>query len=76
VDYGPQPVECVRWATTNGSVALHLQGNHDRAVAKDEDPRCSAPFRRLARVTQALSMESLGEGMRSLLSNLKPIVSF
>ena len=55
VDYGPQPVECVKWAMKEAGNAWLLQGNHDRAVATGEDPRCSLPYRHLARVTQEFS---------------------
>ncbi len=59
VDYGPQPVECVKWAMKEAGNAWLLQGNHDRAVATGEDPRCSLPYRHLARVTQEFSTRAL-----------------
>jgi predicted phosphodiesterase len=72
VDYGPQPLRCVEWAINHIPVRNLVQGNHDWAVAEDKDPRCSPPYRRLARVTQALCLRTLGNGLRSFLGQLSP----
>jgi len=43
VDYGPQPVECLRWLAEN---ADHIvRGNHDNALAFDVDCGCMRTFR-------------------------------
>ena len=75
VAYGPNPVECVEWAMRKGADAWLLQGNHDRAVAKNEDPRCSPPYRHLAKVTHGFSRSLLSGGMCTFLGNLEPLIS-
>jgi len=72
VDYGPQPLRCVEWAINNISLRHLVQGNHDWAVAWDKDPRCSAPYRRLARVTQAHCLHMASRGLRRFLAELSP----
>ena len=52
VNHGPHPVECVQWAQANVPPQWIVQGNHDRAIGCDEDPRCSAPYRMLAAAMQ------------------------
>jgi len=76
VDYGPQPVECVKWAMKNAGNAWLLQGNHDRAVATGEDPRCSLPFQHLARATQEFCTRALNRRMRTFLGALEPQSSY
>jgi len=49
VDYGPRPREVVQ--EIRRRAALIVSGNHDYAAGCDEDPRCSAPYRRLAAET-------------------------
>jgi predicted phosphodiesterase len=72
VDYGPQPLRCAEWAINNVPVDHLIQGNHDWAVAFDKEPRCSAPYRRLARVTHAHCLRILSKGLRSFLAELLP----
>jgi predicted phosphodiesterase len=76
VDYGPQPVECVAWA--QGLDRLHwvLQGNHDRAVGLDEDPRCSASYRDLAEATRRYTLGLLAPNAKSFLAGLQPLRFF
>jgi putative phosphoesterase len=51
VDYGPQPVECVRWLAGH---ADHLvRGNHDNALAFGLDCRCMGSFREYSLATRA-----------------------
>jgi len=51
VDYGPQPVECLRWVARN---ARHLaRGNHDNALGFDEDCQCLGSFREFSLATRA-----------------------
>jgi putative phosphoesterase len=75
VDYGPQPIECVEWAMQKAQTSWFLQGNHDRGVAYNEDPRCSPPYRSLTRVTQEFCMKILSEPMRAFLGKLEPMRS-
>ena len=70
VNYGPHPAECVRWAQANVLPGSMVQGNHDRAVGCDEDPRCSAPYRHLAEAMQRLTMGRLDASERSYLAGL------
>jgi len=51
VDYGPQPVECLRWLAEN---ADHIvRGNHDNALGYDVDCRCMGTFRDYSVATRA-----------------------
>lgn len=43
VDYGPQPVECIRWLAANGGHMV--RGNHDNALAFGVDCQCMGSFR-------------------------------
>jgi predicted phosphodiesterase len=43
VDYGPQPVECVRWLKDHTDYLV--RGNHDHALALDVDCQCLGTFR-------------------------------
>lgn len=76
VNYGPQPVECVRWAISKPGRGWFIQGNHDWAVAHDEDPRCSTPFKHLAEVTRKFTRSVLGEHGIEFLGSLSPKVAF
>ncbi len=51
VDYGPQPVECLRWLAENGDHVV--RGNHDNALALDVDCRCMGTFRKYSLATRA-----------------------
>jgi len=70
VNYGPHPVECVRWAQANVSPQWIVQGNHDRAVGCDEDPRCSAPYRVLAAAMQRFTAGRLDAAAKGYLADL------
>jgi putative phosphoesterase len=51
VDYGPYPVECLRWLAEKPD---HLvRGNHDNALAFDLDCRCMGTFRAYSLATRA-----------------------
>jgi predicted phosphodiesterase len=76
VNYGPQPAECVGWALKTLSSDWLIQGNHDRAVALDEDPCSSVPYRPLAAATQELSKRALSAEMRQFLAGLQPLQRF
>jgi predicted phosphodiesterase len=51
VDYGPFPVECLRWVAANADHAV--RGNHDNALAFDLDCRCMGTFRDYSLATRA-----------------------
>jgi hypothetical protein len=70
LDYGPEPRRCVEWALEHIPVTRLLQGNHDWAVGWDEDPHCSAPYRRLAEVTRKHCLRIFTEYLRSFLCEL------
>ena len=70
VNYGPHPAECVRWAQANVLPGSIVQGNHDRAVGCNEDPRCSAPYRHLAEAMQRVAVGRLDASERSYLAGL------
>jgi putative phosphoesterase len=68
VDYGPCPVECVRWLREH---ADHLvRGNHDNALAFDLDCRCMGSFREYSLATRAWHRTLLGEADREFLRGL------
>jgi putative phosphoesterase len=76
VNYGPQPAECVAWAMKTLTSDWLIQGNHDRAVALDEDPRSSVPYMALAAATQGLSKRALASEMKQFLAGLQPLQRF
>jgi putative phosphoesterase len=51
VDYGPFPVECVRWLSRNAHYLV--RGNHDNALAFGQDCRCMGSFREASLATRA-----------------------
>jgi predicted phosphodiesterase len=59
VNYGPNPAEVIDFVQANASYVI--QGNHDHAIGFDEDPRCSAPFRAMARVIQQYTSSVLSQ---------------
>ena len=76
VNYGPQPAECVAWAMKTLTSEWLIQGNHDRAVGLDEDPRSSVPYKALATATQELSARVVSPEMKQFLANLQPLQRF
>lgn len=76
VNYGPQPAECVRWAMETLTADWLIQGNHDRAVALDGDPRCSSAFIPLANATQKITGQLLSPEMKQFLGGLQPLQRF
>jgi putative phosphoesterase len=76
VNYGPQPAECVAWAMKTLTADWLIQGNHDRAVALDEDPHSSVPYIPLAAATQAWSKSALAPEMKQFLAGLQPLQRF
>ena len=68
VDYGPQPVECVRWVA---NTAVHVvRGNHDNALAFDGDCGCMRTFREYSIATRAWHRTMLDETHLSFLRSM------
>jgi putative phosphoesterase len=68
VDYGPDPLACVRWAMQH---ARHsIRGNHDHGVAQGVSVLGESGYRYLTRVTRPLMWESLGPEERRYLLEL------
>jgi putative phosphoesterase len=51
VDYGPHPVECLRWVAEHAR--YRVRGNHDNALAFGVDCQCMGSFREMSEVTRA-----------------------
>lgn len=68
VDYGPDPVSCVRWAMKHAAHAV--RGNHDHGVAQGIPVNGEVGFRYLTRVTRPSMWESLGPEERRYLLQL------
>ena len=72
VDYGPSPVECVRWAMDHARHAI--RGNHDHGVAQGVSVLGDLGYRYLTRVTRPLMWDALGAEERRYLLQL-PLTS-
>jgi protein phosphatase len=68
VDYGPRPREAIQ--EIRNRAGLVVSGNHDYAAGFGADPRCSAPYRRLAaqtlRYTRSVCSEEELQFLRGL----------
>jgi protein phosphatase len=58
VDYGPQPVECVRWLARHAQYVV--RGNHDNALSLQQDCQCLGMFREFSLATRAWHRTLLG----------------
>jgi putative phosphoesterase len=68
VDYGPCPLECIRWLRDH---ADHLvRGNHDNALGFDQDCRCMGSFRAYSLATRAWHRTLLSEADREFLRGM------
>jgi predicted phosphodiesterase len=76
VNFGPQPAECVAWAKEIVPPEWVIQGNHDRAVAFNEDPHCSPLYAVLADATQPIGERLLTPDMKHFLRGLEPLHRF
>lgn len=74
VDYGPLPVECLRWVATHATRAV--RGNHDNAVALGLDCQCMGSFREYSVATRAWHQTLLSEADREFLRSLPTLGSF
>jgi putative phosphoesterase len=68
VDYGPQPVECVRWAMEHADYIV--RGNHDHGVAQDVEVLGERGYRYLTRISRKRMWPLLGHEERSYLLRL------
>lgn len=68
VDYGPNPAEVVEFVRTRASMVV--RGNHDDFVATGNDPRCSAPYRRMAEETMRYTRSVLSPDQIEYLAKL------
>ena len=76
VNFGPQPAECVAWAKEIMPPEWVIQGNHDRAVAFNEDPHCSPLYATLADATQQFTGSLLAPDAKQFLRRLEPMHRF
>jgi putative phosphoesterase len=67
VDYGPCPLECLVWLTQNADFIV--RGNHDNALAFDQDCRCMGSFREFSLATRAWHATLLSERDREILGS-------
>jgi putative phosphoesterase len=74
VDYGPHPVECVRWLRATATHAV--RGNHDNALAFDQDCRCMGAYRPYSVATRAWHRTLLGTDEVAYLRELFTIDMF
>jgi putative phosphoesterase len=68
VDYGPCPVECLRWVAEHADHGV--RGNHDNALGFDLDCRCMGSFREYSLATRAWHRTLLSDGDRQYLRDM------
>jgi len=68
VDYGPDPLPCVRWAMTHATYAI--RGNHDHGVAQGIPVTGQTGFRYLTQCSRPSMWEALGSEERLYLLQL------
>lgn len=68
VNYGPQPREVVE--AVMSSATLVVQGNHDYAVAHEDDSHWSARYRAMAEATRRYTSSVLSDEHKTYLRNL------
>jgi putative phosphoesterase len=68
VNYGPDPGAVVDFVRTHASMVV--RGNHDHAVGFNEDPRCSPPYREMAKETMLFTRAALSHDQIEYLANL------
>jgi len=74
VDYGPNPVECVRWVAAHAN--FFVRGNHDNAVAFGLDCRCMGSFREYSLATRAWHKSVLSQSDFEFLRNMPGLFTF
>ncbi len=74
VDYGPQPVECLRWLMANAGHVV--RGNHDNALGYGVDCRCMGSFREYSVATREWHRTLLSEADREFLRRMPALEWF
>jgi putative phosphoesterase len=73
VNYGPDPGAVVDFVRSHASIVV--RGNHDDAVGFNRDPRCSAPYRAMAKETMDFTLSVLSADQRAYLASLPLFVN-
>jgi putative phosphoesterase len=68
VDYGPCPVECLRWVAEHADHVV--RGNHDNALGFDLDCRCMGSFREYSLATRAWHRTLISDSDREFLRGM------
>lgn len=68
VNYGPQPQEVMVEVMEKASVVV--QGNHDNAVANDDDSKWTSRYRELSTATRTYTSSVIGVEQKAYLGNL------
>ncbi len=76
VNYGPQPVECVRWAMQLAPPSQVIRGNHDRAFGLGLSPCCASENEHLAGAMQSATANLLSRTEREFLARLQLVAQF
>lgn len=72
VDYGPDPGAVIDFVRERATVVV--RGNHDHAIGFKEDPRCSSPYREMAKETMQFTRSVLSRDQIDYLANLPLVV--
>jgi putative phosphoesterase len=72
VNYGPDPGPVIDFVRSHATVVV--QGNHDHAVGLNEDPRCSPPYREMAKETMQFTRSVLSRDQIEYLAGLPLVV--
>lgn len=68
VNYGPNPAEVVEFVRDKAD--LVIRGNHDYALGFGVDPRCSPPYREMARAMGEYTATALSDSQKEFLRGL------
>ena len=68
VNFGPDPASVVDFVRNRADVII--RGNHDQAIAYDQDPRCVERYRRMADFTRRYSASVLNKEQKQFLRTL------
>lgn len=68
VNYGPEPSEVLEFVGRNATVVI--SGNHDFAVGRGTDPKCSPAFRAMSETMQQYTESVLSDDQKAYLRQL------
>jgi predicted phosphodiesterase len=71
VDYGPFPKECIHFLMNE--MDCGVIGNHDNAIANNDDCRCRGDFRQFSLETRAWHSTFINDKEKKFLQSLQPI---